>query len=771
MKHKKQYKKKTQRRGQSEIIGGLIVLTLLFAFAVPLMINTYYSTIKTNSQAQQAFQQLKTQYNEKILIQTLDPNNEAYIRAGWIPGVYINNTGTTQVTLTKLYLVNTYDNQIYTILDLRYARPDPITPLIKKMLINVTLPGTGQPPPPIGTPITLMPGESLLIVFNESILPVAPHLIVLVESARGVIHPIIGQGGAQPLYPGRPGEGGVGKEGAWRGIFAPQSGFLLIGADQIENFATIWGERPCYGVQGYVYYTGWAYDNDPDYPPFYRIEIDRYNLILRGFLGTFDISSSNSNYVYLDGWYITDGYYQPCYYRYTSDGEYEILNDNEYLLDNGNYLQYFMTTGDMDRNGVNEVIFYTYWIHYYGGSDRNPDSDFDRDSWSDSIAMYVQASRDISGVDYIKISAKIIYDLAISGDGEPNIPLKVYSLAVWEYDNGKWRLYSTKDFDFVNNGPKTFVVSGTFPVNRSKTYRVGVIFYDPIKETYSGAEYEFMMGLEHLIVEYGVLNPIFHESPPLYIVAINNETVISGLGEEDFALAYNLTDINEAKLKAQEVFLSKLREELNYAGIAGYTVITNASELQDLLFSENPPKYAIIIWLQGGNVSIHDVLPSVDTDEVINRINTYHWVLVWPSETPMAGELSTYNTYLSASAPGMYTANITDKGIEVRTKVYAFYLFNSLTFKYQIKADPFFESRIVIPDGVFYVNQTETGETYYGTAAFWVNGTGTAAGGAIVVNPVHIDWNVDGDGVTIDTAIQQTVYASLETWYYIRLNS
>lgn len=204
---------KRTRKGQSEVIGGLIVLTVLFMFAIPVIMNAYYSIIQTGQEVKASLTTGKKELNEKLSIAPVNPYNALARKHGWIPGVWINNTGTVSVRLDKLYLVDIKNNKIYKVYDLTYARPwDNIaksgTPDIAKMILDVNAAGEGINPPGPGQPITLQPGENLLIVFDSSLLSVAKHLIVLVESYSGIIYPIVNNPTlAQTLYPSYPPNG------------------------------------------------------------------------------------------------------------------------------------------------------------------------------------------------------------------------------------------------------------------------------------------------------------------------------------------------------------------------------------------------------------------------------------------------------------------------------------------------------------------------------------------------------------------------------------
>ncbi|MCE4628251.1 MAG: hypothetical protein F7C34_03780 [Desulfurococcales archaeon] len=794
------------RRGQSEVVGGLIILALLFAMVVPMMIDTYNRTVNMGTQLKRSLSEQKTAYNERITVVPLDPDDPVVQRRGLAPGVNIKNVGTVSVSLVKLILIDSQNNSIYRIYDLRYARPQK-TPDIKEMLLDIEnledlLSGkSGKPLPPVGQPIRLDPGENLIVSFSDNLLPVAPHLMVLVESARGIIHPTGAGGGPQAnltLYPGRPASA-VAPPGAYRGIFAPQSGFELQDGSTLLANGQAWAWRPPHRVYtcdrygdpvDVQYYSSFIYD-DSDYPGLYKVYLE---------VGD-EYWWRTDYYLCIDGsWYAIDdstvvikgyvGTYDPGRGTYISGYAYEVYIDGSLVASPRSAVNLGssgISVTDFDANGISELTFYSYLNGPNYASTSNIDADEDGNEYGDALAWTYMASRDISGVDFIKITVKVNYywtTVFSSSTGCPDWDtrdLRIFAIAVWEYqDDGTWKIHQFRDFVFTSTKPKQYQETAVFPVDRTKTYRVGVIFYDNYRDWYGFGYWchtDFTFSLEHMIVEYGILNPFFQESPPLYIVAIPDPNLISGIGEQDYAQAFNITDINEAKLKAQETLLKKLEEELNYAGISGYTVITSIDQGCDLLFGPVPPKYAVVIWLQGGNVSVPYVFGSaygkwcITSDEdVYERIRDYHWVWVWPMETPFAtpAALAVYNSKISLTDYGEYEANITLAGKTARREAYAFYLFNTLKFVRLATLEPGYED-LLIENGTFY-NTTIGGIEYYGTSAFWVypGPSGGSIPGAIVINPVHLDWDLSGDGVSVTTLVQQVVYSSLKTWSFVR---
>ncbi|MCE4622642.1 MAG: hypothetical protein F7B19_04945 [Desulfurococcales archaeon] len=781
---------KRTRRGQSEVIGGLIVLTLLFMFAIPVVMNTYYSMIKTGEEVKTSLHQEKTSFNEKLSVGPVNPNSELAQRAGWIPGVWINNTGTVSVTLDKLYLVDVYNDTIYKVYDLKYARPLN-TPDISKMLIDVKATGVASPPPPTGQAITLQPGETLLIVFNTTFLNIAPNVIVLVESTNGILHPVAGATGTQTLYPGRPSTGGV--QGLWRGIFAPQSGFSLRGYNELSKYGTYYAWRPPIFVQT-VSASWWNWLNptaidythsfiyeDPEYPGLYMLDIGSYDSFF-----LYIETPNGYDYLYIDYDYTIYihgfvGTYDTGRGTYISGYAYEILVYD----DRGKLIYHYgpydpvdlgsrgITESDFDGNGIQEITFYSYLNGpTYTSSQRiNNDADGDGNYLTDSLVWTYMVARDISGVDYVKVTVKLNYywTTTFTRTGCPDWNyrhLKVFSIVVWKYNDstGSWEVAQYQNYGYTSEKPVQFQKTAIFPLEHNGTYRVGIMIYDNYRD-WDGYGYQcwtdFTMSLEHMIVEYGVYNPLFQESPPLYIVAIPDPTKIGDIGELDYMNAFNITDVSTAKVLAQQNLLNKLTEELNYAGIAGYTIIRDASSLCNLLLSTNPPKYGIIVWLQG-NVTPTDVvggLCNANYNTIVDKLRANHWVLVWPFGKPFGDITATYtfNSRVVVDGPGNYTGNITDAGIYMRKKAYAFYLLNSVLFKYQVIVD----TAYLIENATFYTTGTNT----YGTVAFWVmDPSYTVKEGAVVLNPVHIDWDGTGDGALPETVVQQTVYSSLMAW-------
>ncbi len=72
-----------RRRGQAEIIGGLIVLTLIFMFAVPIMLNAYYGAQRSAQASREAQLSLATGLNERLAVGPVPPSERVSRRALW----------------------------------------------------------------------------------------------------------------------------------------------------------------------------------------------------------------------------------------------------------------------------------------------------------------------------------------------------------------------------------------------------------------------------------------------------------------------------------------------------------------------------------------------------------------------------------------------------------------------------------------------------------------------------------------------------------------
>ncbi len=795
------------RKGQAEVIGGLFVLTLIFLVALPIVMNYYNQTLTAVEDVARSNIVANVARNERIVIQPLDPNNEDYLALGWIPGVFIINAGTVEVELTRAYIINTQTNKIDYVIDLTTLRPGDLTPthVIKAIALNPSIANpSGEPLPADGEPIVLGPGDKLLLAFNI----VNPDIYVLaVQSATGVLHPV-GGGSENTLVPTGGGGTGTGTgegEGVYKGIFAPLSGFKMLSGEEISDsgFVKVW--RPANRIIEFTiaYRSTFIYDDDR-YPGFYKIYIlsdetttlettygncyirRGWEVYIYGFIGTYypyAVSTwfGTENYVFIDGYAFEIEVYDsagnlvcplriPLTYNVNPARTVDLI--------------------DFDGNGVLELTFFTRLNSPTTGDAGDVDIDGDGSTIRDVILWEYVVQRDIGSVDFIQVSGKINYywtKIFYSSCPSSFRPLKIFSIVVWKFDDtaGKWRIYNWKDYFYVDDKPRQFQFFATFPVEREGIYRVGVIFYDNYKMFVTSSGYdcfiEFTYALEYMTVEYGVINPLFEETPPIYIVAIPDPNKISGIGEYDYANAYGITDIDQAKVLAQKELLSILTDELKRVGIGAYTIIDTESEFCNVLFPDlisgnvmQPPRNAVIFWLQGDTDIQYLVDPTIcgiSYGAVRDHVAQYNWVFVQMTGTPFWTLSSNPELYFLQLEYGDIAivdggnAAITDDGVAARGRYAFIAMLNELPFQSRVQLSTAAKS-YVVSNATFYYNPDD--DAYGHVAILNMDPANPEDRGVYVIMHAHIDWDTTGDGIDPLTLVQMAVGGGLEAWKYVK---
>ncbi len=772
------------RRGQAEVLGGLIILTILIVLVLPIILQTYNDVTRLSEEARKIETRFDLKTKEKL---TINGVRQDQVSPDFWPGIWINNTGTVQVTLRIMYLIDQDTGTILAALDLNNARPA-TSNLIDQMCVNpLVLDPTQCIPPPVGQPITLKPGDKLYIAFNDAhpALLNPEKIIIRILSATGVLHPQAGGESQGLLVP--PPEASIEFE-PWKGAFSPYAGFKLIGGDELLANGVIKAFVPKIVLTRPIdtrFYSTFIYDDDM-YPGLYRITLEpRWDITIRtnygncyawggsfvefrGFLGTYHFytdSSTGREYVYINGYAAdirVDG--SSCF------GNKGIKSINP----SGTY-----EVSDFDANGVSELVIYSLKNGPNYGYSSNPDADGRGNSYDDTLVWSYISTRDISGQDFVRITLKINYywtRIAFGGASlDPSRDLRTFMITIWEYDpfSNQWILRHYKDFSYTSEKPKQYQFSTVFPLDRTKTYRVGISFFDSyrILEHQHGDDdtaLEFTYALEYLVVEYGRYNPLFSRTPPVYIVAIPDPAKISNIGELEYALIHGIS-LNDAKIQAQAELLELVKQSLEDAGLTDYVVINTTTKLCDILFSppsgglpDTPPRNAVIIWLQGDK-SVSQVSGCAGNNKLKNYIKNYHWVFAQVSGEPMWGSVSTF-----ASGVTTYTGNIgmniTPAGLAARMLYKAYSIPIEAEFSYSLTVS---SSSCMVANATFYYNVTFTPDRY-GTLGFWIDcNPDPASSGIIVVNPVDIDWAEDGGGVVPDAVAQIVTYAALEAYRVI----
>ena len=826
------------RRGQAEIIGGLIILTVLFLLAIPLLLGAFSQAARTINQSVANIAEANVMANERLEIIPVDPENDIYRRLGWIPGVFIVNRGTVEVQLTKAYLIDITQNRIVYILDLTILRQDvagTVNSIVSHIALNASPANpVGDPLPPRGEPIPLGPGDSLLLVFN---LANPENYMIAVESARGVIHPVGGGGGASlaPRVSATPaGQGQAGADSVLRPIFAPLGGFKILGAQELQSKGNVTAWRPFYEIiiertnprgndvigQGIQYEVAFIYsDPDPEHKAlslvYIKVPINEYGVVrilndvnvrgcsitplsevyIHGFVGTYYyFTEAGAGNVRTGGGGDGDngedspfeevfdveeialvyvrGYAVKIEVRYPTGQQCIIEAPQPYVQ--LNVFDSVRFDVDFDGNGINELTMFSYF-NAPGFSNYNVDADSNIDVLTDSLLWQYIVARDISGSDYIRITGKInyyrtaTYNLACPPSFEP---LRIFSVAVYRFDEvtGSWVLEHWKDFYYSRESLRQFQFTAIFPVDRNSIYRVGVLFYDHYYDFLGDCFIDFTYTLEFLDVEFGIVHPFLEETPPIYIVAIPNPALISGIGEDSYA-AWAGVSINEAKLIVQKELLEAIDSELNFVGIGNYVVIDSVTELCNVLFPNivqgstmEPPKDAIIIWLQG-DVSISDVtsIPgspcSVSERLLASYIGDYGWIFVQATGTPFWNVPQEILPLGAVVLRAGGDAEITPEGEAARAKYVGFAMLNVLPFNTLVEVTSI-GSPLIVPSASFYA---QPAASVYGHVAFQV--AGLSKGAYLVMHIVPV-W---GDtGPTPITVAQLAVFGGLEAYAAIK---
>ncbi len=695
------------RKAQSELIAGVLILAVLFTAVIPLMLRIQMSTLsrQENIISKAKFLQLR---NEETLTISGVPQTQQNLLRGIFPGIWINNTGSVPVTLHTLMLINKTTGKIVSIIDLsQIGAPQVASSIVEWAVIN---PGTPNHESLVkGVYPTLQPGDSLLI---KLAIPAnrASQYYFRIVTARGNVLPNAGTGAAYLVPPSTLAGGGG---GAWRGMFYPTSGFKLIGADQILSHASVWAERPAGRAnEGVVKDVTLSYIlDDYEHPGYYKVGYRNCTQTVmgqwctlieyRGFLGTFYMG---------DGFVYVDGYYMQKYVNgaLVSDPGVKIYQ----------YPGKFGEVYDYDGNGVKELALNTMYN----------DSDNDGNNYDDVMLMKILIDKDITNADYIRISAKITYDyyMYITGGSYNYMPdLRIFYVAIYRYTPQGWRFVHYKDMPFSKQGPRSFIFDAIFPLNRSDIYRVVVMLLDPYR--YTGSRYyEFYVGLEYLLVEWGINNPYFKNLPTVYLLALDDYAA-QGIG------GGNVTD-------DLQKLASLVENKLLSVGISNYIVIKNESLLDNLLIN-NPPKNAIVI-------NLHGMQSPIDPATVMDYVKNDGWIWV-----NIVGYPPVCPPNLVVDTSGNITAGV---GANWEGMVDAFSLYNlqnAVWSNYSIVV----ASPNANPTYVFYINASEKKIV----SAAWAEGNGF-----IVINSLPpIDWTgKDPHGTNPDFDATLAVFTALYIW-------
>lgn len=169
------------RRGQAELIGGLIVLTLILLILIPLLLQVLLDYRRLVEEQSRVVMGQSERLAEKILVSWLSPLDPRY------PAFWVNNTGTIRVSIKMIYVVDVVSNRLIYALNLSEYEPGmgrPITSIVVYPA-GVSL---------SRSQLTLNPGESALVTVDPRVIVNYRRIAVALLSDRGVIHPVQGRG-------------------------------------------------------------------------------------------------------------------------------------------------------------------------------------------------------------------------------------------------------------------------------------------------------------------------------------------------------------------------------------------------------------------------------------------------------------------------------------------------------------------------------------------------------------------------------------------------
>jgi len=305
------------RRGQAELIGGLIVLTVVLVILVPFLLQVLLDYRRVAEEQERSSLAHLERLAEKIQVSWLSPLDSRY------PAFWVNNTGTVRVTLKTLYVVDLTANRLLYIVNLTDYQPEedkPIRSITKyPQVVRVSR-----------APITLNPGEAALVEVDPGMMAKHRRIAVSLLSDRGVIHPVQGRGASIEDVVLK--AVSVEQRVIFIGDILNSPGVELKDPNALSNV------NPTTGVRGYT--TGGATYGYSIQSTCNNCPLDRVIRFRNAIIGFEPGSGSRLNILltYVEGstlYRVKVLGFQPeqgFYFRYkTSDGSYNIY------VDNGNY--------------------------------------------------------------------------------------------------------------------------------------------------------------------------------------------------------------------------------------------------------------------------------------------------------------------------------------------------------------------------------------------------------------------------------------------------
>ncbi|RLG80445.1 MAG: hypothetical protein DRO40_11165, partial [Thermoprotei archaeon] len=468
----------------------------------------------------------------------------------------------------------------------------------------------------------------------------------------------------------------------WKGVYIPIGGFKLVGYKQLTEEGTITAWTPPLYIEGSYKFSEIQFYLDPNYAGLYLLKIKATGgkityvnllnntegevvigngeyLCLRGFIGGYVVKTPESK-IYINGYMHAIAKGENCSNIQVSVQDKRIVSHISLLENIDAYTNILGEGLDYDANGIEELILFS----HLGGPYINVNVNTDADNYTTGNINAVQAdsliweyiiSHPVSNVDYISVSGKISFYYVNPGGSTQFLydigKFTVFSVVLYELKDDEWVISAYKPFFITDEQFTQNWFNVVFPTERSKTYTVGLLFYDNYMAPLDTVLTDFTFALEYIIVELGVVNPRFQTTPPVFIISIPGEPV-ENIGEDEVGSNNALGN-----------FTDYIVDELNYLGVPGYVIIDSCEDFSNLLI--NPaepmvPNKAIVLDLHGSAIDLNTGICNYTLNDILRAITKYNLVWVrtagplvdgasWQNSTPTTMEITTYGRRLRAS--------------------------------------------------------------------------------------------------------------------------
>ncbi len=444
-------------KAQATLIGGVILLIVLVGVVLPLILQLNQAATSIGESVKLAAQIKSRALKEKVTL--------SFVYNGLTAVIYVNNTGTVQVTIEKIILLNKTSgeplsgsicgapNLICGLIDVGYASNNPLVanapPAYDDCHVGILRHGNPDNLECLdnsGKVATLNPGDVLYISIDPALLPLLNDTVIYAESSYGVIHPVV----APPTTAQGQGGAAIPSSAIPRGLYTPISGFILWGYEALKNYTIVDVVRPPMRITttfdrcGGIPFTSSFIYNDPQHPGLFVIYvrpstttyiyvfdthwhtvrlIGGQDYYIIGYIGEYatikSADCSGENVVVLDGWAYEirqgspNGYivYKPqvAYQLSPSPAIGPIDLDGNGVVGLGLHTTleaYNGTSYDVDKTLYGNDNIYELYLYRVYGKGFCVGSDV-ASNMDDVIAYRITILRHITGVDALEVHVKL----------------------------------------------------------------------------------------------------------------------------------------------------------------------------------------------------------------------------------------------------------------------------------------------------------------------------------------------------------------------------